>query len=441
MKKFRFLPLLLIICLLFSSIPAYAQYEPLFDVQSKAVYLVNLDTGNVIYEKNADAKMYPASLTKIMTAIVVLENIDDLDGTEITFKPYLEVMMSEKNAQYGGISLGGLYRGDTLTARELLYAMMLPSANEAAVILADYVGDGSLDYFYDLMNQKAQELGCTGTHFSSANGLHEADNYTTAKDMYLITRYAMQNPDFAEIVSTTFYDGGLNIKGQNLYWNTTNKMMVKGSGYYYPYITGVKTGTTEEAGRCIVTTASRDGYSYLMVVMGAPMEGDTNIAMEETQKLYDWVFLTFRVKTITEQGESLVEVPLKLSWNKDHLKLMSGERFQALIPDDIDVASLTTEYELPNYIKAPIKKGDFVGYLHFSLAGEELGQVELVSMENVDRNIFLFYVDLLSTMLRAYWFKFVVVFAVLSTLCYVGLMFLQQKGKRRYKPVRRRKNL
>ena len=108
MKKFRFLPLLLIICLLFSSIPAYAQYEPLFDVQSKAVYLVNLDTGNVIYEKNADAKMYPASLTKIMTAIVVLENIDDLDGTEITVKPYLEVMMSEKNAQYGGISLGGL---------------------------------------------------------------------------------------------------------------------------------------------------------------------------------------------------------------------------------------------------------------------------------------------------------------------------------------------
>ena len=245
--------------------PAFADYDPGFDVDAEAVYFINLDTGKVIYEKDADKKVYPASTTKIMTALLALENIPDLDTPQIELKLYIQNALSGT-----GASLAGILRGETFTPRELLYAALLPSGNEAAMMLGDYVGDGSLDYFAEMMNEKAAELGAVNTHFVNASGMHDDDHYTTAYDMYLITMAALENETFREIVSTNYYYAGEDQNGNPLHWNTTNFLISPGSTYYYPYATGVKTGTTDEAGRCLVSTAEKDGYHYLMVMMGAP---------------------------------------------------------------------------------------------------------------------------------------------------------------------------
>lgn len=426
-----------------------AQYSPLFDVEANYVYMVNLDTDTVMFEKNAHEKTEPASLAKIMTTILAIENIPDLDNTTISLKQYLEEIVYVAGREFGGVSTGAIKRNEELTARQLLYASMLPSANEAALMLADYVGDGSLDYFCQMMNAKAKELGANNTNFANANGLPNPNNYTTAYDMYLITKYALENPEFVKVISETTYSTGPTNMHDNLTWKTTNQMMLKDSQYYASYIQGVKTGFTEEAGRCLVSTAVKDGYHYLMVVMDAPYQDaegkdypySVNKAFEETKKLYNWCFETFKIKTLIEKGESVGEVPLKLVWNKDHVKLMSDERYQSLIPDDIDVSSITKELELPNYIKAPINKGDFVGYIKLSLAGEEIGKVPVVSVETVSRNELLYYVDVVGQLLTSFWLKFIIIMALLLVVLYIGLMILRHRNRRRYNSVKRRKNL
>ncbi|MBQ8918043.1 MAG: D-alanyl-D-alanine carboxypeptidase, partial [Oscillospiraceae bacterium] len=205
--------LVMVLC----SVPAQAAYTPDFDLQSETVLLLNMDTGKVMYEKNADARVYPASLTKIMTAILALENVEDLDGTKVALKQYIQDMLYGKNA-----SLGGILLGEEVSMRGLLYASMLQSANEASLMIGDYLGDGSLTQFAEMMNDKAKELGCTGTNFVNPNGLHDENHYTTARDMAKIAAYAMQNPEFVEIVNTISMDIGPTNKHEQLVEITTN---------------------------------------------------------------------------------------------------------------------------------------------------------------------------------------------------------------------------
>ena len=216
------------------TVPFIDESDPL--MENLAVYMVELTTDTLIHSRNANERRYPASLTKIMTAILTLENIPDLDQ-EITFTAELQNYVYEINLSYGGgISTGGIVLNETLTVEQLLYAIMLPSANEAAVMLAYEIGDGSLERFAEMMNEKAAELGCQGTHFVNSNGLFEEDHYTTAYDMYLITKYALQFDLFREIVSTPSYDTGPTNQQENLHWDNTNQMIVEGSGFYPPEI-------------------------------------------------------------------------------------------------------------------------------------------------------------------------------------------------------------
>ena len=246
-------------------------YNPNIELHAKSIYMENLDTSQVIFEKNTFEKMPPASLTKIMTAILAIENIPDL-SVEITYKPYIQDQMSRLNAQYGGISLGGLLAGEVLSAEKLLYAVLLPSANEAATILADYVGDGSVPRFVEMMNQKARELGCENTNFVNPHGLHDDNQYSCAHDMAIMAKYAMKNEVFREIASTNFFDGSpTNKHSKELFWNTTNKLSVPSSPYFCKGVFGVKTGTLAQSGRHVVSMAKRGGYEYVLVVMGAPL--------------------------------------------------------------------------------------------------------------------------------------------------------------------------
>ena len=238
MKKMSFLlSVVMILTLALSPVTAYGQttYTPDFEVRAEAVYMKNLDTGQVIYEKNPDQRMYPASLTKIMTAIVTLENVEDLDGETAYLKLYLQDMI------YGtGSSTGGFYLNDEASIRDILYATLLQSAGECALMLADYVGDGSVDHFVDMMNDKAAELGCTGTHFANPHGLFDENNYTTARDMAIISEYAMSIPEFAEIVGTYTHPVQLLNRDATLNELSTNSMLSPSSQYYYAPVYGIK---------------------------------------------------------------------------------------------------------------------------------------------------------------------------------------------------------
>lgn len=414
--------------------PAFADYDPGFDVDAEAVYFINLDTGKVIYEKDADKKVYPASTTKIMTALLALDNIPDLDTPQIELKLYIQNALSGT-----GASLAGILRGETFTPRELLYAALLPSGNEAAMMLADYVGDGSLDYFAEMMNEKAAELGAVNTHFVNASGMHDDDHYTTAYDMYLITMAALENETFREIVSTNYYYAGEDQNGNPLHWNTTNFLISPGSTYYYPYATGVKTGTTDEAGRCLVSTAEKDGYHYLMVMMGAPQYDsngeklEENMVFKQTIELYDWAFSSFSNKTLIEKDVGVGEVPLKLArGGKDYLLIKSGEVFTDLLPNEIEASSITMELDLPAVVNAPIKEGDQVGTIRLMLAGEEIGSVPAVAAEDVDASLIATLIDQFKRLFRSFLAKFIVVFVILSIIAYITITVLRGRNKNRY---------
>lgn len=415
-------------------------YQPNFEVTADAVYMVNLDTGKVVYEKNAHKKIYPASTTKIMTAAIVLENVEDLKA-EVTAKSYLYDEFEGLN-----VSTGDIRRGQTLTVEQLLYGTMLQSANEGANILADYVGDGSITKFCQMMNDKAKELGCENTNFVNPHGLFNENHYTTAYDMYLITKYAMELPGFMDYVTTDVYNVGETEFHDYLRWITTNKMMMVNSGYYYEPIRGIKTGTLDEAGKCFISSATKDGYNYLLVLMGAPMYDENGNYIEEntaftlTEQLYEWAFDTFQIKNVMEKDKNVHDVPLKLCWGKDTLKLVSGEDFTALIPSDYDASSVQGVADVPNFVKAPIEKGEEIGRMKLMLSNQEIGSVPLLAAESVSANPILTVLYYVETVIKTLWFKWLFMFAAVLFALYMIVCAVRRHNMRKYNRIKRTRN-
>ena len=437
------------------TVPFIDENDP--QMANLAVYMVELTTDTLIHSRNANVRKYPASLTKIMTAILTLENIPDLNQ-KIKFTADLQNYVYEINLMYGGgISTGGISLNEELTVEQLLYAIMLPSANEAAVMLAYEIGGGSLERFADMMNEKARELGCQNTHFVNSNGLFDPNHYSTAYDMYLITKYALQNEMFRKIASTPSYDTGPTNKHENLHWNHTNKMLVKGSGFYYPEISGVKTGTLEEAGRCLITTAEKNGYEYLLVLLGAPYldeKGEVitpNQAFVLTAKFYDWVFDTYKAKTIVEKGDKVSSInDVRLAKDgKDHLQLVSAQTFTAFMPSNIDVSNVRRiAYNLNgerigenDYVNAPIEKGTKLGHLDLILYGSKLGSVDLIAADSIEESSLLITLDHIRQMFQSFWFKFIFLFILLFVLMYVILSIMRMKRRKKYRRVSHKRRL
>ncbi|MEG2295411.1 MAG: D-alanyl-D-alanine carboxypeptidase family protein, partial [Oscillospiraceae bacterium] len=395
--------------------------------------LVNLSTDTIVFEKNPDEKLPPASLTKIMTAIIVLENIQDLDNTKITLTRYINDMLYGINAQLGGILIG-----ETLSARQLIHATLIQSANEAALMLADYVGDGSIDYFVELMNKKAVQIGTTNTHFANPTGLADDANYSTARDMALIAEYAMEIPMFMEIVSKTSYDSGETSKHKNLRWITTNKMMTKDSKYYYGPVKGMKTGSLPDSGRSVISTATKNGLTYLFVALNAPYteEPSDNLAFEDSVNIYKWVFENFQIKSVIKKGENLEDVKVKLSWKQDTTFLASGQDFATIMPNDIELSSIQKRFVLPDYVNAPVKKGQELGHVELILADEVIGRVPLVSTVSLERSSFLYYLDQLYQLTKTFGFKFIMFFIMMLILFYIFIMIAHNKRNARKNKVR-----
>lgn len=437
----------LILIILSVSIPSAGAISYPNDVKttSDAILLVNMDSDQVVFEKNADEKKYPASTTKIMTYIVAYEHIDDIENTKIEIK---QSVLDELEGTGSSLANVAEHVGEKMSAIDLLYSMMVPSGNDAAMVLADYVGNGDISAFVDMMNEKAKELGCENTHFQNPDGLHSDDHYTTARDLSIITSYALTLPKFAEISNTdTYY-----CEGDTVPLITTNYLIDanRGGEYYYMYAKGIKTGTTDQAGRCLVTTASADGYSYLLVLLDSPYkEGEYEEygTFTDAADLFRWALTSLDLETIATAQTPVCEQKVNLAWGVDKVLLVPQNNLSAIVPKDIDDENLIIETDVPESIDAPLDKDTVVGtetiYYKDTKTGEKqvIATVNLVSSEKVDRSGILFVLSVIGTLFKSYWFLMVIAVIVLILLIYFIVSKIHSAKSKKRKKVKHYRNL
>lgn len=413
---------------------ASAAYQPDSDIYSEAAYMVNTDSGAVVYAKNENQKMYPASLTKIIVCMMVLE-------TETDMQKKLKMTYEIRDELYGtGASTIDLQPGEEITVEDLLYAALVPSACDAAAILAEYYGDGSQAAFVEKMNQKAQELGAVNTHFVNAHGLHDDNQYTTARDMYLITKAALATPGFEEIATTKRYTfKATNKHPEERTYSHTNLGMLDsqyGGSYYYPYAKGIKTGPTDESGKNLVTMASKDGFNYVLVTMGAPLELDgvkQNLSIKDHQQLYKWAFSTFAFKTVLKTTETIGTVKVRLSSDTDTLQLSPKEDLTILLPNNIDLSSIQQVVEVPESIDAPVEKGAVIGTVKLKLNDQIIGQSDLIASMSVSKNFIYGIWDWISSVMSSIWAKIILGIVILLVVFYIVVTILYNRKKKRRK--------
>lgn len=433
-------------------IPAGAiSYPNKVKFKSKNVFMVNMDTWQTVFEKDADERCYPASTTKIMTFIIVYEHVDDIDKTRVEIKK--SIINKLKNS---GSSMAHLdqHIGKTMSVRDLLYSMMVPSGNDAALTLADYIGGGDTKKFVKMMNDKADELGCKDTHFENPDGLHDKNHYTTARDMYIITKHALTLPDFETITNATEWL----CEGEEEPVVTTNYMIDKNRGgeYYYMYAKGIKTGTTNEAGRCLVTSATADKHSYLLVLMGAPYEEgkyEEYDTFTDAADLFRWALTSLELQTVKTSATPICERDVKLAWGKNSVTLVPEKDLNAVVPKDIEEKniSVVTQIgeekdgeELP--LEAPLSPDKAVGTATVYYRADDksdlqkLATVNLVPCEQIDRSGILAVLDVMGTIFKSYWFLIVIALIILIMFVYVVAAKVHRRRMAKRRKVKKYRN-
>ena len=371
----------IIICL--SVFPVSAvDYKFNADTVSDEVYLENLNAGAVVYEKNSNKRSYPASTTKIMTFIITAENVSDLENTSVTIKQDIISGLDLESTVMGLSS----HIGEKVSVKDLLYGLMLPSGNDAALVLADYVG-GGISGFVEKMNAKAAELGCKNTHFANPHGLYDTNHYSTAHDMALIAKHAMKIKGFMDICNTVYYtpDGFKTLHNTNYMLDSE----AEGGQYYYQYTKGIKTGYLDEAGKCLVTSSDKNGDKYLCVCLGAAFSyaENVNYAMKDSAKLYDWAYKNLGVQTIYGTADSLASVDVKYVRNGKTLEAVPEKEISAFLPNNYDKKKLKVEINCPEQVDAPVAQGDMLGTVSVKYEDLDLGVTNLVAAEDVERDI------------------------------------------------------
>ncbi len=385
-----------------------------------AAYVVNLDTNIVVYEKNSETPLSAASLTKMMTTLLLLENYQDqLDTISLTAPSYIYDLIWEQSTN---ASTADIRRGETHSLRNLLYAMLLPSGNEAAYIVADYMGGGSIDSFVAMMNDEAAAIGCTGTTFVDPCGLNP-NNITTARDAYLILRALTAYDIFATVVGTPTYDMGTNDRyvtpGTYILQNTDK--LVTNSSYHRDYTKGGKTGSLGEW-QNFAGWHSQDGESYISVLLNVPMESDPEggrPALLETGTIMDWVFNTYTIAPALDTTQPITEVRVAYSTQADTVMLYPADNMMTLLPREGGSALTEQIFNVPDELGAPIKQGDIVGTVTLTIQGETIGTADLIAGSDISRNQLLYTISRIGTFFSSTYFKVVVMLTMLAVGAYL----------------------
>ena len=412
--------LLTVVLAVSAALPGLAVYEMPIQTanEGESVYLFNADIDKPILDQNAGQQRYIASLTKMMTALLFLESGKDLNE-EITIPTSLT--QEFKDIQNANGSTMNLRIGETVRRIDLLYGLLVASANDAASVIASDVSDGDLTAFVARMNQRAKELGCTSTSFTCVHGLYDYGNVSSARDLALIASACAANETYMKVANTLSYT----LPATNLHQNersitSTNLMLNPEYPYYRDYIRGMKTGFTTLAGRCYVTFAQKNGHTYGLVILGSDLD---NI-YKEASELLDWAFASFADRRLVDTTTPLTTVPLTKCRSAGAVELYAAEPVSGYGHADDKV---TYSFALPERVSATVKADAVLGQATVYLDGYEVGTVDLVTHQEYVSD---FRTDLKSTLLLMA--ALVLLLAVLSCVTLVsGGSSLNRNRRRR----------
>ena len=364
--------LLTVVLAVTAALPGFAVYEMPIQTANEAesVYLFNLDTGKSILEQNAEQPRYIASLTKMMTALLFLESGKDLNESITIPATLTQEFKDIKNANGSTMNLR---IGETVRRIDLLYGLLVASANDAASVIAMDVSGGNLPAFVNKMNERARELGCTSTSFTCVHGLYDYGNVSSAEDLAKIAAACYANETYMQVANTLTYTlPATNLHQKERQITSTNLMLNPEYTYYRDYIQGMKTGFTTLAGRCYVTFAEKDGHTYGLIVLGSDLD---NI-YRECSEILDWVFASFSDRELVDTDTVLTTVPLKKCRSEKAVELYAAEPVSSYGHADDKV---TYTFNLPESVPATVKNGTVLGEATIYLDGCEVGTVDLVT--------------------------------------------------------------
>ena len=390
--------------------------------------LINLDDDSypVVAQKNIDERLYPASLTKIVTAMVTLENVKDVSvKTKMSQAAY--------DASVGtGAQVAGITVGEELSVDTLLYLTMVHSACDACEVLAEFVG-GTKENFVKMMNDWVKKVGCNDTNFTNPSGLHDDNHYTTARDKSKITLAALKNANFGKYSTTTEYE----YKGYTL--PHTNLMLHPGYvTYYYEYAQGIKTGSTEQAEYNVIVKASKDGYNYLAIVMKSPQQKIKNqsyltkCSFVDAKSLFEWAFDSLKYTTIVAKDEVIGEVSVENGKDADTVALVAANDTNVIVPVGLDKSAVIIEIqEKPSSLQAPVTKGQKVCSANIIYGDEVIASVPLVAAKTVELSTFLKVINAIKAFFGLTVVKVILVIAFLAIVLYVYIFFKSLNKKKK----------
>lgn len=440
-----FLAVILVASLLVSSaLPVAAETEGYTLPETTTVYsdtalLVNLgsnaSTDVVLYAKEADEVRAPGAMIRYMVMAYSLHRLEELGMDLDTATGTYTTEMFNSYVAGTGVPTANMNFGETWTIRDLLSASFLQSASDAVTTLA-FAIDGGVTPFVQGMNDLAQEIGCDYTHYANVTGLDSLSQYTTARDMYRIVRYAMGFSLFEDLTSPRQYTVKPVSGGTERTLVSVNHMQQSSSQFYYSPLVFSRTGLSEHEGRTCASVARDSGYEYMVVVMSCP---DTNDAGEgglhyrDTKTLFRWAFNNFSYNTVLAKSEILASIKVRLSWNTDHVNLVPANAYSTVVESKLDpeqIIKKVTVYE--ETIDAPVEKGTVLGKVELIVnVDQKIGEVELVAADSINRNWLLFAFSGVADFFTSGWFWLGMGLLCLLLIGYVILNISYNRRRRR----------
>ena len=366
MKKRFFIVILLIITLFNLYTLSFADStipNPDFQIYSSGSVLMDASTGKVLIQKDMNKQLYPASTTKILTAIIAIEKLD-LSST-------LTASRSAVMSIPSGYSNAGIKVGESLNVNDLLEMFLIHSANEVGYIFAEEIS-GNIENFANLMNQKAKELGCINTHFTNPSGIHDINHYSTAYDMAIIARYCMKNETFRNIVNKKSCKfSATDLYPEERYFKNTKSLLDPSNRYYYEYAIGIKTGFTTQAKNCLIAGAQKNGIELIAVMLGAEAtENGQSGRYIDAKNLFDFGFENYEVKQFLQEGTKIAEIKIKNATKETQtLYLLAKTSLSATFESSFNISSLNPSIKIEENITAPIAKDKILGKISYDIDG------------------------------------------------------------------------
>jgi len=438
-RKSCFLIVNILLCLALLPIKAFAIEAPP-GIHAKHAILANVETGLILYEEGARERTAPGYLNMIMTALLTLENVPNPDIT-ITISDSVNIdIKGVKNA-----TTASLKAGEVISVSDLIYTLFTKNACDAANALAEHIA-GSKEEFVKMMNSKAQEIGCKDTKFTNTHGLDDPDQYTTAYDMYLILKTAINRQGFMDYAHTQLKRITKTNMTDDRYYYTSNYMILSSpdrivSDYYLKYARGVISSYTVESGYSVATVIKTDNIRYICIVMGATRDETTKTRYNyvDAKALANWALNNYQNINVLKRNEPVAEVPVLLSSVADSVVLVAEEDYSTLLPKDIDVTKLEKEIITDKKVKAPIKKGDRIGEVVFKYNGQEYGRTYLVAQSNVNMSVLLFFMDQITTFLKSKTLRLIILALIALIIFYLIIVYISKQRRIRRKYPRRKR--